>query len=257
MGDRQGVYAAQHAALEALVSDASASDAVDVSSSSVAPSDTVASAKLVQVVESVVVNAPGAMSRRCNSRAILAALADAGVYDLVALRAMLAHDYGALKLAIGQAAPPSFLALLVDAAANEHVSAEIADIYSPKARSRERVKRVLDIRRVELVKISAIDPVAQTFETQVTLEGIFPGGALDAALSAPGSVFPMDAHGAPTFRPSAGWFLDQIDFNNALSYKILSKHVKIVGNDIEVLLYFEYICTPRLEPSTWALGQLC
>ena len=167
---------------------------------------------------------------------------------------MIIHSYGYDSYYYYAAAPPSFLALLVDAAANEHVSAEIADIYSPKARSRERVKRVLDIRRVELVKISAIDPVAQTFETQVTLEGIFPGGALDAALSAPGSVFPMDAHGAPTFRPSAGWFLDQIDFNNALSYKILSKHVKIVGNDIEVLLYFEYICTPArtLDPGAWA-----
>ena len=48
---------------------------------------------------------------------------------------------------------------------------------------------------------------------------VIPGGALDPHLRKEGEVFPMDDEGKPTYRPSAGWYMAQVDFRSALNFK--------------------------------------
>jgi len=68
--------------------------------------------------------------------------------------------------------------------------------------------------KVELLKLHDINLLANTFKAQVWLTFVLKGGALDDDLAQPGVVFPKDANGAPTFRPSAGWFAAQLHFCN-------------------------------------------
>ena len=66
------------------------------------------------------------------------------------------------------------------------------------------------------------------------LQAYFEGGANDADLCRESVEFPRDAQGRPTYRPSAGWFLSKVDFNNALAYEIVEQTIKKDGDDLTV-----------------------
>ena len=66
--------------------------------------------------------------------------------------------------------------------------------------------RILVVRQVEVLQISKIKDVEQEFLAQVFVQLVFPGGATDPDLRAPGAAFPI-VDGRPTFLPPAGWYL--------------------------------------------------
>ena len=109
------------------------------------------------------------------------------------------------------------------------------------------LERVIEIVTVEILQISSIDLVAENFHGQLFVEFRFPGGASDAALSSKSPDFPIGPDGKPTFRPSAIWYVNQVDFNNAVKYTILNKDVFEMGEDIHAKLRFEGTFTTNLE----------
>jgi len=82
-------------------------------------------------------------------------------------------------------------------------------------------------------QISKLDDVSQTFSAVLYVQLRFPGGALDPALSAEGSVFPMEG-GKPTFRPSATWYGEQLHLANSINGSVdrLDNRALKLGDDI-------------------------
>ena len=92
----------------------------------------------------------------------------------------------------------------------------------------------LELTQLDLMKLHNIDVQKLTFQAQIWVEFTIRGGALDAHLSSEGVVFPMGADGKPTFRPSAEWYMAQVDFRNAHSFKVVDAKciIKKRGDDL-------------------------
>ena len=97
----------------------------------------------------------------------------------------------------------------------------------------------LELTQIDLMKLHNIDVQKLTFQAQIWVEFTIRGGALDADLSADGAVFPMGADGKPTFRPSAEWYMEQVDFRNAHSYKVVDAKCMKRGDDIVLAMRYE------------------
>ena len=65
----------------------------------------------------------------------------------------------------------------------------------------------------------------------------FRGGARDEHLSSDSRGFPVDALGTPTFRPSAAWFLDQVEFHNA-KFEVTQLDYRVVRMDDDLVLKY-------------------
>ena len=92
--------------------------------------------------------------------------------------------------------------------------------------------------RSSLVGADKIDVANQSFHATIWLPFVVEGGALDPALSADGAVFPIGPDGTPTFTPSARWYADQIDFRNALTFRVVNCAVQKRGNDLVIAVRF-------------------
>ena len=112
-------------------------------------------------------------------------------------------------------------------------------VAPPKREPPKPLLRTLVVRLVEVNRLSDIDIIGQRFKAEVVVQLAFEGGAKDVHLSKPSASFPLDGFGRPTFRPSAKWYVDQVDFNNAHEYKTLDKNCFFAGEDIVVNLRFE------------------
>ena len=99
--------------------------------------------------------------------------------------------------------------------------------------------RTLTVQFVEVNRLSDIDILAQRFKAEFVVQFAFVGGASDANLSDQNAGFPLDAYNRPTFRPSAAWYMAQVDFNNALEYKQLDARIQVSGSDLLMLFRFE------------------
>lgn len=95
--------------------------------------------------------------------------------------------------------------------------------------------RLLEVVRVDFTHIAEIDQVSQTFFARVLLVLQIKGGALDPDLSKESDAFPLDEYGQPTFRPSAKWYLNQLDFPNAKSVRTLESNVTVEGENLHLL----------------------
>lgn len=103
----------------------------------------------------------------------------------------------------------------------------------PKREMPKPLLRTLTVRLVELNRLWDIDIIGQRFKAELVVQLAFEGGATDPDLSRLDFAgFPLDGFGRPTFRPSAAWFMEQVDFNNALEYKTLDKKVFLSGDDV-------------------------
>jgi len=91
----------------------------------------------------------------------------------------------------------------------------------------------LILREVELEKLHKIDVANQSFHASIWMQFVIPGGAKDAALASKSDEFPMN-NGKPTFKPSALWYMKQIDLRNALSYKVIDQ--KVMERDDDLLM---------------------
>ena len=92
------------------------------------------------------------------------------------------------------------------------------------------VLRTLEVDLVEVLTLPEINIINQSFSATFFIVLRFPGGALDADLASPSAEFPVDEDGRPTFRPSALWYIDQIDFNNSTEWKRLNTRVRIFSS---------------------------
>ena len=97
----------------------------------------------------------------------------------------------------------------------------------------------LELTQLDLMKLHNIDVQMLTFQAQIWVEFTIRGGAHDARLSAGGVVFPMGADGKPTFRPSAEWYMAQVDFRNAHSFKVVDAKCMKRGDDLVLAMRYE------------------
>ena len=83
---------------------------------------------------------------------------------------------------------------------------------APVAARGSLVKQRIEIARVDLLQICAIDQRNQSFRASLFVQACLPGGNCDEALRRPDEAFPLDMYGRPTFKPSASWYLTQVEF---------------------------------------------
>jgi len=103
------------------------------------------------------------------------------------------------------------------------------------------------LREVELQKLHSLDILGQRFSAVIWLVYIIPGGAKDEFLSAEGAVFPVDETGRPTFRPSAAWYMGQIDYRTALDFRTLDAKIMKSGDDLIMAVRHQGIFTEVYE----------
>ena len=113
---------------------------------------------------------------------------------------------------------------------------------SPNARPKNL--RTLEVRHVEIIKLSNFNQLAHTFQAQLFMSLAFRGGALPSeadGLNAGGDAFPT-VNGWPTFRPPVGWFLKQFEPSNVpagLSARLLDSLIKQDGDDLLLNMRWE------------------
>lgn len=99
--------------------------------------------------------------------------------------------------------------------------------------------RVFWVELVELTQLTDVSIVQQTFTAQFYIEFVIEGGALDPTLCEQSDAFPFGEDGKPTFRPSALWYLEQTDFNNAKAWRKLDGKMVKAGQDLLLTARFE------------------
>ena len=98
--------------------------------------------------------------------------------------------------------------------------------------------RVLELRRLEVQRVHEIDTANHCFDMTFFVTLAFPGGATDEYLTSEIAEFPIGEDGKPTFRPSALWYSEQIDFNNGREVQQLGCKVLQEDGDLELRLYY-------------------
>lgn len=110
---------------------------------------------------------------------------------------------------------------------------------------------VMKLQRVDLLALTNIDQINQSFTAQLYVQLRIPDGASDADLCSclheDRPPFPIGEDGLPTFRPSAGWYLNQFDFVNALDVHILDKAVMRSGPDLLLNTRYQGTFTEAFE----------
>ena len=123
----------------------------------------------------------------------------------------------------------------------------------PKTKHPVGEPRTLVVRTCEYLQLSEISDVSQRFTVQMYLLMAFPGGAHDEDLSARDENggwprnFPLRDDGVPTFLPPAGWYLDQFDMNNAISWSKMDDNIFADGDDMCIALRLEGTFYESLE----------
>ena len=110
--------------------------------------------------------------------------------------------------------------------------------------------RAFVVTKVELLKLSHINIVTSTFKAQLWMQLTVRGAAKDPGFATADKLFPMDPDtGAPTFRPSAGWYVSQLEFANGEgSPKLLDPPlVRTNGEDVDITLRWEGVFFEHYE----------
>ena len=98
----------------------------------------------------------------------------------------------------------------------------------------------IEVLRINLLQLQSIDHMTQTFQARLFFQLRIPRGTLDVDLvrdlDDPSPSFPTD-----TLRPSASWFLQQIDFPTSLEFQILTP--KVVRMQEHLDLVFKVVGT--------------
>jgi len=84
---------------------------------------------------------------------------------------------------------------------------------SPAAAPSKPPVRTFEVTKIDLLKLSNLNVTTSTFKAQLYLELTLRGGAADPDLNHNEALFPI-VNGTPTFRPSARWFMEKLEFNN-------------------------------------------
>ena len=97
----------------------------------------------------------------------------------------------------------------------------------------------LELAQIDLMKLHNIDVQKLRFDAQIWVEFVLRGGALDPHLSKEGAVFPIGEDGKPTFRPSAAWYQQQVDFRNAINFRAVDTKILRRGDDLHLAMRYE------------------
>ena len=99
-----------------------------------------------------------------------------------------------------------------------------------------KTRRTLSISRVDWQQLSKISQKDMSFDIELFVQAAFVDGAKDPDLRAPSDKFPVDVLGRPTFRPSANWFLSQVDFTTLAKFPMHTRMSSVVtaGNDLQL-----------------------
>lgn len=130
-------------------------------------------------------------------------------------------------------APPKLEAVVTEATA----MAPTPTPTRPPAPARKPLS--LRLREIEVQKLHKIDVVNRSFNACIWFEFEIAGGKHDPYLCAQGAVFPIGENGVPLFRPSAGWYVNQLDIRNALSYRVVDSKIMPRGDDLIVAIRIE------------------
>ena len=106
---------------------------------------------------------------------------------------------------------------------------------SSKQSSEQQQKvQLFEVQQIDLLAVERVDAIKHTFQAELFLQLVLRKGGLDPELSNPESVFPLDkATGKPTFRPSALWFWEKVEFTNAQRIEFKDVHpVRREGDDL-------------------------
>jgi hypothetical protein len=109
------------------------------------------------------------------------------------------------------------------------------------------LSRVLEVERIDLLRLADINVLEQTFSAQIFVILSFPNGAKDPHLTVDSDEFPFDEKGNATFRPSAKWFASQLDFNNAKHFRVLDSIVQQDRRDLKIKVRYEGIFFEPME----------
>jgi hypothetical protein len=109
----------------------------------------------------------------------------------------------------------------------------------------------LRLRRVDLLSLTEIDQLRQVFTAQLYVTFCIPGGAEDPCLCSElhkeKPAFPIGPDGKPTFRPPAGWYLNQLDFSNAVDVRLIDKAIMQSGSDLVLSARYQGTFSEALE----------
>ena len=99
-----------------------------------------------------------------------------------------------------------------------------------------KTRRTLSISRVDWQQLSKISQKDMSFDIELFVQAAFVDGAKDPDLRAASDKFPVDVLGRPTFRPSANWFLSQVDFTTLAKFPMHTRMSSVVtaGNDLQL-----------------------
>ena len=112
-----------------------------------------------------------------------------------------------------------------------------------------------ELLNIDLMKLHNIDVQKSSFQAQIWVEFTIRGGALDADLSKEGAVFPIGEDGKPTFKPSAGWYMQQVDFRNAHSVKVVDSKWRRAGDDILMAMRYEGVFSEEYQLDDFPFDQ--
>ena len=112
-----------------------------------------------------------------------------------------------------------------------------------------------ELLNIDLMKLHNIDVQKSSFQAQIWVEFTIRGGALDADLSKEGAVFPIGEDGKPTFKPSAGWYMQQVDFRNAHSVKVIDSKSRMAGDDILIAMRYEGVFSDEYQLDDFPFDQ--
>ena len=99
----------------------------------------------------------------------------------------------------------------------------------------DSVIRTLELLRAKFIQVLEIDAIKQTFRADVFYEFKIRGGAHDPDLTREGNGPPSTFFPQDTLRPSARWYLNQIEFSNAVLHHVHNDTCVVTrGDDIHL-----------------------
>ena len=110
----------------------------------------------------------------------------------------------------------------------------------------KKSKRGFVVAKAEVHKLSKIDLATNTFKATLFIQFVGPGARKDEDFAKSEIVFPI-VDGKPTFCPSAGWYVDKLEFCNADSVKILDSAVFFHDDDVIMQIRWEGIFQETYE----------
>uniref|UniRef100_A0A7S4I2D5 Neurotransmitter-gated ion-channel transmembrane domain-containing protein n=1 Tax=Odontella aurita TaxID=265563 RepID=A0A7S4I2D5_9STRA len=123
----------------------------------------------------------------------------------------------------------------------------VSKVAKQKKELNKPLLRRLQVARADFTQLSAIDQVSQTFRARLLLILRITDGALDSNLTKDFEGFPFDEDGRPTFRPSAQWYLNQVDFPNGGNIQVIESKVTTEKNDLQLIKRVEGEFFERFE----------